>query len=165
MGHGVHVAAGLKDGALAGERGVHVLDFIPPVHGSRFGGRPVGNDVYVHLLQLLGVQVCALEVPARLEHEIRGPLRGKVHVEVRERRPLSLLAHVQAVRPDVVALVRPAVREEIEGVPGSHRPLVVGRVIGHSFFRFVVEVEQPDVCGHAAPVSLLGAAKHNERRL
>ena len=164
VGHRVHVAPRLEEGALAGRRQVHVLNLVAHLHRPRLYRRPVADHVHVHRLEILRRQVHPVQFAPGLKDEVRRPDGGKVHVEVRKVGHLPLLAGLQVVGPDVVALVGASVREEVERVAVPHRHLVVGRMVGDAGGRLLVEVEQPDVRRHAAAVPFPGAEEARLRR-
>ena len=77
-GHGEDVAAGFEDTALAGRRDRGVADQRLYARDPRMEREPVGDDFNLHFVGLLGREIEQIEAPARLKHDVVGPIAGNV---------------------------------------------------------------------------------------
>src|SRR5690606_33464728 len=69
---------------------------------------------------------------------------------------LGALAGARVVGPEVEAVLGPAVGEGVDGVGGPHGGGVGALPVGHLLGFVGLEVEEPDIGGHAAAVALPG---------
>ena len=144
-GDGEHVTARLQHGTPAGGRDGTGLDQLRHPLGTGLERRPVGHHLDVHLARLLGREVHHVETAAGLIDEVVGTDRREGDVEVLERRHLAHVRAAAVVRPDVVPLVRSAIRQEVQGSPVPHRLAVVGVAVGDVRRRRIGQIEQPDL--------------------
>ena len=148
------VAARLEDGALARRRHRHVLNERLDLRNPRPQRRLVGDHVHRYLGRLLRGEVEEVQPAARLEHDAVGPERRERDVEVGEVGDLPDPSRANVVRPDVVALVRAAVGQEVDRVAMPHRLRVVGRIRGDVLRREGLQVEQEQIRRPAASIAL-----------
>ena len=156
-GHGDHVTARLEHGALTRRRNARPVD--QPVDLGRL--RPqrslVGDDAHWDLGAFLGLEIEQIQTRAGLEHDRVRADRRKPDVEIGEVGHLTQLAAGALERPDVVALVGPAIGDEVHRVPVPHRLRVVGGVGRQVLRRQRFEVEHPDVGRPSTAVAFPGA--------
>ncbi len=155
--HREDLAAGLEDRALALGREVRVADQAAGVLLPGPEGGLVRGHLHLHFHQLLRGQLHAVEAPAGLQHEVQGADGGEVDVEVPEEGDLLEGPGLRVIGPDVVPLVLVAVGEEVEDLPEPHGLGVVGAPgAGQAAGGAPLQVEEPDLRGHAPAVALPG---------
>ncbi len=148
------VAAGLEDGAAAGRRHGRTGDQFVGPGGPRAQRRGVRHDAHRHFGHALARQTQQVQASAGLKHDGVWTHRRKCDVEVVELRDLPNTPGPEVLRPDVVALARSSIGQEIDRVAAPHRLSVVRRIVrdiprGEGF-----QIEHEQVRRPAAAISL-----------
>ena len=156
--HREDLAPGLEHGPLAlrGEAGV--LEELAGVLLPWLQGGPVGDDLDLHLLELLRGQLQAMQAAAGFEHDVGGADGGEVDVVFLEEGELLEGLGGGVVGPEVAPLHLVAVRQEVELAAMPHGQGVIGAAqAGQAAGGLLLQVVEPDLRGHAPAVALPGA--------
>jgi hypothetical protein len=162
-GHGKHLAARFEEHPLAAGRNRRVLDEIRRVLHPGLQRGEVGCDRDFHLPMLFGFEVEQIQPSGVFEDDLLRADAGKVHIEVGEKRHLPEAIPLQVVGPNVEALVRVAIREEIKRAAVPHGDGLRGVGAGEISRLERLEIEEPDVRVHAAAIPFPGAEIHGDR--
>ena len=155
-GDGEDLAAGAEEGPLAVGGDFVVRDARGDVGDPAPGRNLVVLDENRNAFRFLRGQIEAVDESAVLEDDRRRAERRELDVEIGEARQGPRFFGLHVVSIEIHPLVLVAVGEEVNRLSAPHRediPSLVGRDV---FGLFRLEIINPDVVGHPAPVPLPG---------